>query len=314
MRKLLISTLTGIYVVCAWGQISGTKNIPVSVVVPQQVTDLSATQLNRLGNKLLNIASQSGLSGSGNTAAGFILYPSVTVADESVVEGGMRNINVVNTEISFIIKHLESDNVFGAYELQLRGSGKSKQQAIDNAISKISVKNSDFKRFVEKVRTDIMAYYIENCNNILLTAQSLYQQQEYDAAIAMLYSIPDAAPCYQQALQEINLSYTAYQKQHCNETLQRAQAMYAGHQYQDALAELYDLEVFDTTCTNEAKQLMTTIEAKLTALELREWNLKVERMKAKDAITMRGIEAVQTVATAFFNRRITSNNFSLIKF
>jgi hypothetical protein len=308
MKKIIILSLLATCVISATGQ--DKENIVISIVSPQQIDNLDASQTTQLGKILLDIAVKSGLANI-NKTSGVIMYPVFTLISEDKAEGGMRNLAVIGADISFVIKHIESEIVFATYNLQVRGSGTTRQQAINAALSNISVKGADFDRFIISARRKIQEYYTANCSTIQMTAQSYAQQQDYEVAIALLASIPDATPCYAQALKTLETFYRDYQKQQCNELVQQAHFLYSGHQYLDALSVLQDLKVFDTNCSQEAKALSAKIETKLTAEEKREWDFAVQQEKSRITIAAKRIEAVQTIATAFFNRKIINYNYSL---
>jgi hypothetical protein len=301
MKKLIFLSFMAVFAICAAGQNS--ENIVISIVSPKQVDNLDASQTASLGKKMLNAASKSGMVNT-DRISGIIMYPVFTINAENEVEGGMRNLKVIDADISFIVKNLDSEKVFATYNLQIRGSGTTRQHAINSAISNISVKGADFDSFIVSARRKIMDYYTENCSSIQATAQSYAKQQDYETAIALLASIPEATACYSQALQKLEPLYRDYQKHRCNELLQQAQSLYAGHQYMDALSILQDLRVFDSDCSREAKALSAKIEVKLTEDEKREWALAEQKAKSKTAIAEKTIDAVSNIATAFFNRKI----------
>jgi len=158
-----------------------------------------------------------------------------------------------------------------------------------------------------------MDYYAENCSTIILSAQSEAKRQKFDASIALLASIPEATSCYPQTVRELDKVYAEYRKQQCNELLQQAQSLYSGHNYLEALSILYDLNVFDISCSSEAKSLSAKIEAKLTTDEKREWDFAVQKENNRNALISKGIDAVQSIASGFFNRKINANNYTVIK-
>jgi len=80
----------------------------------------------------------------------------------------------LQVDVSFVLQNLESDIIFASYNRQIRGSGSSRQNAINDAISKISVNDKKFSKFIEQGREKIFAYYETNCPKILLHV-SLFQ-------------------------------------------------------------------------------------------------------------------------------------------
>jgi len=310
MKKIILFMIMVFGTFGVWGQENA--KIVISVVAPQQVDNLNASQTASLSKKMLNLAVKSGLASVGKLS-GIIMYPVFTVVSEEIVEGGMQKLTVVSADISFVVKHLESEMVFDVYNVQMRGSDFNREQAINKAISGISAKETDFNKFVANVRRKIMDYYADNCSTIILTAQSEAKRQNFETAIALLASIPNATPCYPQALRELDKVYADYRKQQCNELLQLAQSMYAGHNYLEALSMLYDLKVYDTPCYNESKSLSAKIEAKLTADEQRAWDFAVQKDNNRYALISKGIDVIQSITSAFFNRKINEINYTIVK-
>ena len=310
MKKLIISISIIFCTVLVYGQ--GKENIAISIVVSRQVDYLDASQSVRLGKKMSDIAVKTGLSAAKKTS-GIIMYPVFSIESEEVVEGGMQKIIVVSADISFLVKHVESEIIFASHNVQIRGSGSTRKRAIDDVITRISVRDADFNQFVVSARQKIFDYFVSNCMNIQLTAQSYAKRNEYETAIALLASVPDVAPCYPQMLKEIESIYPAYQEQKCKELLQKALSLYSAHEYIEALYVLHDLKFFDTDCANDANALSLAIEAKLTVEEQREWDFMIHESNNRAALTEKRLEVIQAIAVSYYNRKI-SNNYNVLVF
>ncbi|MDR2564063.1 MAG: hypothetical protein LBC98_09015 [Prevotellaceae bacterium] len=310
MKKIILLITT---VFCAFNAKAQSSNIPVSIVVPQQVDYLDDSQTVRLGKKMLDATTRSGLSAS-TGGSSIIMLPIFSIAREDIVEGGMQNLVVVDADISFVIKNLESDLIYSSYNRRIRGSGSNRTRAINEAISAISVNDAEFNKFIERGREKILAYYESNCSTILLRAESCAKRRQFEEAIALIASIPDAASCYSQALSAVEKFYSEYQNQQCKELLQKAQALYAAHKYNAALSVLYDLKTFSSACASEAKALMTTIEGNLSAEEQRQWDFTVQQYSDRTLLQEKRIEAIQAIASAYYGRQINYYNYNLLPY
>ena len=287
------------------------SSIPIAVVVPRQAEPLTESHIQRFESKMLNMVTQSGISAVGNSP--IAMMPSFVIDNEDVVEGGMKNVVVINSNITFYIRNLETDEVYSSISRQVRGSGVSRERAINDCISKISINKNDFADFVERGRSKILAYYRSNCQALMARAETFARTQQYEQAIAVVSSIPSTATCYNQSLALLEKFYPAYQKQNCNELLQKARSLYGGHIYLDALAVLYDLKVFGTDCNNDVVELITTIESRLSDEEKRRWTLLREELNNRTTLHIKRLEAIQSIAVAYYGRTVFQNYNYIIR-
>ena len=110
--------------------------IALSVVMPENVDALDASQLSKLEAKITQIVTNSGMAATGYNN-NFVIYPKFSIYETNVAEGGMQNITVVTAELSLFIKQVENNLLFSSVTKSLKGSGANKSNAITNAISKI---------------------------------------------------------------------------------------------------------------------------------------------------------------------------------
>ena len=288
-----------------------TISIPIAIVVPRQAEPLSESHIQRFENKMLDMVTQSGISAVGNSP--IAMMPSFVIEGEDVVEGGMKNVVVLNANITFYIRNLETNEVFSSISRQVRGSGVSRERAINDCISKVSVNRNDFASFVERGRTKILDYYRSNCTALMARAETFANTQQYEQAIAVVSSIPSTAMCYNQSLALLEKFYPAYQKQNCNELLQKARSLYGGHMYIDALAVLYDLKVFGTDCNKDVVELITTIESRLSDEEERRWTLLREELNNRTTLNIKRLETIQSIAVAYYGRTVFQNYNYIIR-
>ena len=281
------------------------SSIPIAIVVPDQAEPLNDSHKQRFGNKMLDMVTQSGISAVGNSPIAVV--PSFVIDGEDTVEGGMKNVVVINSNITFFIRNLETNEVYSSISRQIRGSGVSRERAINDCISKISISRDDFADFIDKGRTKILAYYRSNCSSLMARAETFAKTQQYEKAIAVVSSIPSTATCYNQSLALLEKFYPAYQKQNCNELLQKARSLYGGHNYLDALAVLYDLKVFGTDCNKDVVELITTIESRLSADEERAWSLLREELNNRTTLHIKRLETIQAIGVAYYGRTIYQN-------
>lgn len=288
-----------------------TTSIPIAIVVPRQAEPLNESHIQRFENKMLDLVTQSGISAVG--ASPIAMIPSFTIEGEDVVEGGMKNVVVLSANITFYIRNLETDEVYSSITRPVRGSGVSREKAVSDCISKISVNRADFADFVELGRSKILAYYRSNCSILMARAETFAKTQQYEQAIAVITSIPSTATCYNQSLALLEKFYPAYQKQNCNDLLQKARTLYGGHLYLDALTVLYDLKVFGTDCNKDVVDLISTIESRLNDEEQRRWTLLREELSNRTMLNVKRLETIQAIAVAYYGRTVFQNYNYIIR-
>jgi hypothetical protein len=280
--------------------------IPIAIVVPKQAEPFDEMQLTRIGAKMLTIATSSGMSASGSGSP-IAMLPMFTIEKEDVVEGGMKNVHAINADITFVIKNMETNVIYSSVSKHVIGSGLSRDRALTDCISKISLSKEEFDSFVDRAREKILDYYRANCPSLIATAETCGKTKQFDQAFAILASIPMSAACYSQTLALIERYYPEYQKLHCQSILHQANTLWGGHKYQQALTRLYDLKVIDTECNKEVAELIKTIESRLTENELREWRLIEEQMRSKVYLEAKRLEAIQAIGMAWYGQKIYQN-------
>jgi hypothetical protein len=296
-----------------WGQTSSkSESIALAIVVPYQTDYLDESQSVRLGKKITELVSKSGLSASIG-GSNMVIYPVFSIENEELVEGGMQNITIIYADISLFIKQLDNNIIFASVSKQIKGSGSNRQKAISDIITKFSATESKLIKFVEEGKGKIIAYYETNCSNLLAKADACSKKKEYEEAIAILMSIPDVVSCYPQALKKSEEVYIAYQNQRCNELLKQAETYYAEHAYMDALSVLSELEVFNTKCSQEAKTLTKNIEAKISAQEKKEWGFMVKQQNDEVALEKHRVNAIRDIAKSYYNQKINYNYTVVVK-
>lgn len=285
--------------------------IPIAIVVPKQAEPLDDAQLVKIGNKMLDYATRSGIAASAGSSP-IALLPSIAIDREDVVEGGMKNLTVLSADITFLIKNMETGVIYSSINKRIRGSGTNYQRALNDCISKIAIRQEEFTQFVNSGRDKIAEYYRANCTALLAKAETCAKTQQYEEALALIASIPSTAGCYTAALAMLERFYPAYQKYHCMDLLNKANTLWSGHYYQEALTTLYDLKVFGTDCSKEVTTLAAAIESRLTDNEMREWRLLEEKLRTKAFLEEKRIDAIKEIGVAYYGRTIFHNYTYLV--
>jgi hypothetical protein len=282
--------------------------IALSVVIPENVDGLTPAQLSKLETKIIQIVTNSGLAASGYNH-NFVIYPKLAVYENNVVEGGMQNITVITGELSLYVKQVDNNLLFSSVGKSLKGSGKSKEMAITNAISQIPVEYKDFQLFFETGKQKIVKYYEENCNDIQKKADTYIKLQQYEQALGLLMSIPEeVSSCYNSILDKATNVYKAYQKQKCSDQIQQAKTKSAAMNYIDALNILAEIDP-STDCFKDAQSLIKSIEGKVNAEEKKQWNLQIKTYNDAVNLEKHRIDAIKEIAVSYYKSKPSSVNY-----
>ncbi|MDR0567175.1 MAG: hypothetical protein LBG47_09120 [Prevotellaceae bacterium] len=317
-KNIFLALLSIAAATAAAGQAgSSGESIAIAVAVPRQSDHLNASQLARLGQKMVDIVAQSGIAAASGGSE-IIMYPELFVEREELVEGGMENLVVVTADISFTIRHMESGKILASASKRAKGAGVNRQKALSDLISKISAGDEALRTLVADGRTKTADYYADNCRNIALKATSHAKRHEYRQAIAMLAAIPEAVSCYAHAQRKLEDIFADYQAYRCEELLREARSLSAGRFYMKALATLASIDNFSAQCSRSVEAMIADIEGKLSEKERQEWSLLLrqyedsQKMYLLEANVKKArLSAIRDIATAYYSQK-TSLSYNLI--
>ncbi len=308
--KLILVFVLLLSVFSAKAQTDEVGKIALSVVMPYD-GELNLSQLSKLESKIIQITSKAGLSAAGFSQT-FVIYPKFTVYETNVVEGGMQNITVVTAELSLFIRHLGTDMIFSSVSKPLKGSGRTKEMAITNAIAQIPVADKAFAAFIETGKQKIVAYYEANCDNIIKKADSYIQMQQYAPALGLLMSIPDEiSSCYDKVIDKSIATFKAYQNQVCAENIQQAKAKSAAMDYDGALEILAAIDP-SSKCAQEQQALIKSLESKVSAEEKKHWDFLMKQYNNEVGLEKQRIDAVKAIAVEYYKSQQVDVNYNIL--
>jgi hypothetical protein len=256
--------------------------IALSVIMPDNVENLDASQVSKLQTKITQLVTISGLAASG-TDQNFVLYPTFAVYESAVVESGMQDITVMNCEVTLFIKDYENNVIFSTVSKSLKGTGKSKNLAITSAISKMNVNDPDFKAFITTGKARIIEYFNAKCEMIIQNAFTLVKQERFDEAIYNLSLVPEVCEdCYYRCLDTMESIYALKINAECQNKLQEANITWAASQNTDGAEKIVGIikEINPLAdCQPEVEILMKKINDKLRADEKTRWEFEMRQYR-----------------------------------
>lgn len=285
--------------------------IALSIVMPQYIEGLDASQLSKIETKISQIVTLTGLSASGYNN-NFVIYPKFEIYETNVIEGGMQNIIVVTAELSLFIKQVENNVLFATISKQLKGSGSTKQLAITNAISKIPTNDPDFNTFIETGKSKIIVYYESKCGDIIKMSDSYIKMQNFEQALGLLMSVPEEiSSCYNQVQDKAIEAYKAYQTQRCDVLLQKAKTTLESNNYSDALNILGGIDP-SASCFNEAQTLAKSAESKVNAEEKKQWDFQMQQYNDAVSLEKQRIEAIKEISVSYYKNQPKTDSYNNI--
>jgi hypothetical protein len=310
--------------------LSDVGKIVLSVVMPENLEGLTASQLSKLESKITQITTRAGLAANSYNQT-FVIYPKFAIYESQVVEGGMQNITVLTAELSLYILQTTTNVLFASVSKPLKGSGKSREAAITQLISQIPVSDKAFAVFIDEGKQKIIQYYETNCNNIVKKADSYIQRQQYDQALGLLMSVPEeVSACYDKILNKAIDTHQALLTQICSEKMLQAKTMLATKNYEGTLGVLSEIDP-SAVCFKEALAMVQSIENRISEAEKQQWdfrmkqyedarNLKqqqhersLEQQRNANELERQRIDAIKEVAIAYYKSQPTTVNYSLFE-
>ena len=284
--------------------------ISLSVVMPESMENLDDSQLSKLDTKISQIVTVSGLSDSGYNN-NFVIYPKFAVNETNVVEGGMQNITIVSVELSLFVKQVDNNILFSTISKIIKGSGSSKELAITNAITKITTNDADYKSFIDKSKTKIIQYYETKCSDIIKKSDGFVKTQQFEEALGLLMSVPDAVSCYTQVQAKAIEAYKGFQKKNCTKQIQLARNTIATNDYVGTLNILSEIDPA-SPCFKESQNLAKTVESKVNAEEKKQYDFQMKQYNDAVSLEKQRINAIKDIAVSYYKSQTTDINYTLI--
>ncbi len=308
--KKIYAIIGFLFTLISAAQTNDIGKISLSVVMPDYIAGLNEEQLAKLDTKITQVVTASGISDSGY-GSNIVIYPKIGIGEVNVVEGGMQNITQVTLDLALFVKQTESNIMFSSVSKTLKGSGSSKELAISNAIGKISPKDPDYVTFIEKSKSKITQYFESKCGDIIKRSDVLVQTQQFEEALGLLMSVPDAASCHDQVQQKAVAVFKEFQKKNCTKQIQLAKNALASKDYAQTLDVLSEIDP-SAPCYKESQDVVRSIESKISAEEKKQWDFQMKQYNDAVSLEKQRINAIKDVAVAYYKSQTYDVNYTVI--
>lgn len=311
MNRLLLSFLMLIFVsLTCFSQnnvekLNDEQRISIVAWVPQQIEGMPSAARASLQNKLTQIITQNGF---GATALDnrFILTANIAVTTKDVT-ATTPPMQAYTLEVTFYIGDGYDGTLFSSTSLNLKGVGETEQKAYMAALKGLKPNDQRLNDFIAKGKQKIIEYYNSNCDFILREAQSLVDQNQLEAAIAKLVSVPNVcADCFAKANEAIKPLYQKYIERDCTIKLQEAKAIWNAAQDLEAANRVIPIIASidpDAKCYSQVKEFMGTVSKRVKELDDREWNTLQTQLTREYNLEKQSIDAARAIGVAYGNNQ-----------
>lgn len=281
--------------------LSDIGKIPLGVSMPNSIEGIQSVNLNKLQIKVEQIITANGLTSAGYNPS-FAISPQFILNDNKVVEGGMQNQVVISAELTLFVKQLDNNILISSMSITLKGFGGSANEAIGNAISKISPKDNEYIDFIKSSKHKIMEYYDNKCNDLITQSENMVIIGNYEQALSVLMSIPiEAKSCYKIAQDKAKSVYKSYQNKICQSLILNAKTKIAAAEYGEALNLLSQIDPA-SQCSIEAKELIKITSSKVEQNQKKEWDMALKVYEDNITLERSRIDAIKEIAISYYKR------------
>ena len=306
MKKLFFAIIALAVATSTFAQSSPLQTIPIGVVVSENPVVVPDQAQASLQNKLFQIVTANGLGASDR--ASFYLTCRINIVDKQVL--GTAPTKVVQTaDLTFYVVDAQTNRIHETLTITAKGVGQNDNQSLISALKNVKPQAPEIKSFMSKASNEIISYYEAKINEYVKMAQSYAMSGEFESALYLLASVPEACPSYSKVS---DAAIDIYQKMIDNQShkmLQKAKLIWAtGHSYEAAIEAgeyLAEVSVY-SSYYDEAEALAKEIKAFVISEHAYEreqqeealaWERKMELRRTK--LEEKAIDAWKSVGVAY---------------
>lgn len=246
-RLILIAFLFTTYFVSN-GQ-SEIKNLDIKIMSTHFDLGIPPIYHTKVERKIISIFTQKGVvNAKGST---FAIYPYLSIIEFDKMEG-IKTLQTAQLEFSLMVKNIFSNEDLIVFSKNITGAGSTQKAAINKAISSIRPNQKMYGDFVNELLEKVDSYYNSECETILADAKKAMDNNENEKAIAILNTLPKSSNCRKSNENLLSQAFQKYQKQNCNQLIQKANIAALKKDYKNAI-DLLGLVDIESPCANDAK-------------------------------------------------------------
>ncbi len=281
------------------GKADDMGRIALKAWVPQQIENMPGSARKMLANKLTQVVTKNGMAGSGWNQR-FIITANITVLTKNLTTTAPP-MTALSLGITFYIGDGFEGNIFASEYAEVKGVGTNETKAYMQALKGIKPTSPAMISFVDKGKAKIIEYFNSKCDFIIKEAQTLASQNEFEAAIYKLVSVPEVcSECYNKCMDAVAPIYQKQIDRECKMKLQEAQGIWNAAQdmvaAEQAGAILATIEP-EASCFSQVKELSNKIAVRVKQIDDREWKYILK----EQAQESERIRAIRDIGVAYGN-------------
>ncbi len=282
------------------------NDITIGLVVPgTEINDVKPDAYKILKSKLERMLTACGVSAYGGD---FVMYPTVAILEENLIEGGIKNFFKVKIDLTLNVVNLTSRTLFSSETWPLIGTAERiKSDAVKNAFTQLKTTDIQFKSFIAQTKSKIFTYYEENKDAILSKATTLSSTGEYEKAIALLSSYPSQVSGYEEAQVKIREVYLKYIDANASIILNKARAAYATKNYEEAV-DLAAQIAPESSQYKEAKKIIDEVRVTINKEQDAEKARAMKALEIAADVEKNRTNAIASIAKAYYSRNVVNYN------
>ena len=260
--------------------------VKFSILQPvAQGEDITPDIAQRIAVKMLEIASQNGISGLGS-APGFVLGCEIAQTGRAATGTAPQKMTVQYT-LTFKVANTSTGDVYATATQDVTGVGNSFPEANQNAAN--NIKNSpELQKMLQTASARIIDWYNQNVQTLKNQISAAEGAGDYDLALALAEAVPQqATAAFNYASSKLPELLKNMQKKHAAESLAalRAAIAEANGSFSPKVAACLQMIPEGTSEANEAQKLYASYEKKLeekAAAENKQKELEEQRAHEKE--------------------------------
>ena len=226
------------------------------------VLELPAAAKNTLQQKLTQMSLQNGVA---NRDGDFILTANYAIVEEMMAPTDVAQY-VVKLDVMFYVVNLAEGLMVAENTYTVKGYGSSKDKAFLKAFSQINPRSNEALQLINTAEENIISYYTERTDGLMLKANSLANQGQYAEALSILNPIPDCVPRYNDILELQDKLFVKWIDSKAEVYLTEAKRSIALGEYENAYNAILSVNPLSTKFV-EAQKLSDDIDKRIQAAQ-----------------------------------------------
>ncbi|MDB4340167.1 hypothetical protein OAA13_00785 [Crocinitomicaceae bacterium] len=296
------------------GKSDDAGRIAIKSYVPKDLGDLTPKAQKALKGRLERIITKNGIGGSSYDNR-FVLTAKVVELSKDKVPTTPPVYNY-QLEVTLLVGDAVEGTLFASHVIEVKGAGNTYNSAYMKAVKRIKDRNPEYQEFLDEAKNKIIEYYNSKCDFYLKEAESLTSQDQFEAAIATLTSIPEVCKeCYDKAMDAVGPVYKKQIDKACKGLMLEANnAWSAGQDVSAAENASVSLGKIDpnSACYNDAQNLAGTIAKRIKELDQREWDFKLKEQQDEVDIRKADIKAARDIGVAYGENQPQSIEYNVV--